>query len=68
MTFARRLVLAGAVLIGAGILAVLRQALSATPDPHLGALGQWVANTEFPGLPLVLLGAFLWGVAAILSP
>ena len=67
MTIARRLTLAGAVLIGAGLTVVLRQALTATPDPHLGALGQWVANTEFPGLPLVLLGALLWGLAAVLG-
>jgi hypothetical protein len=67
MIMARRLVLAGAVFIGAGIVVVLRQAVTMTPDPHLGALGQWVGNAQFPGLPLVLLGALLWGVAAILS-
>ena len=67
MTYAKRLTLAGAVLIGAGIMVVLRQALTAAPNPHLGALGQWVAGAGFPGLILVLIGACLWGAAAILG-
>ena len=65
MTNARRLVLAGTALIGTGIVTVLHQALTATPDPRLGELGQWVAGAEFPGLPLILAGALLWGLAAI---
>jgi drug/metabolite transporter (DMT)-like permease len=67
MRSARRLVLAGAVLIGAGIVVVLRQAATAPPNPELGPLGQWVAGAEFPGLPLILAGAALWGLAAILN-
>jgi len=67
MINARRLIVSGALLIGAGILVVLRQVMTATPNPRLGALGQWVAGAEFPGLILICAGAFLWGLAALLD-
>jgi hypothetical protein len=68
MTNAKRIVVAGAMLIGAGTLVVLRQILTASPNPQLGGLGQWVAGTEFPGLILICAGAFLWCLGAFLVP
>jgi hypothetical protein len=66
MTNAHRVVVAGALLIGAGILVVVRQMLTAPPNP-LGGLGQWVVGTEFPGLIMICAGAFLWCVAAFMG-
>ena len=68
MTNARRIIVAGALLIGAGILVVVRQILTAPPHPQLGGLGQWVVGTEFPGLIMICAGAFLWCVAAFIGP
>ncbi len=68
MTNLQRLIAAGAVLIGAGVLVVLRQVAAAVPDPHLGPLGQWVAGAEFPGLILICMGGFLWAVAVLIGP
>ena len=68
MTNASRIIVAGAMLIGAGTLVVLRQVLTASPNPQLGGLGQWVAGTEFPGLVLICGGAFLWCLGAFLVP
>ena len=66
MTNAHRVIVAGAVLIGAGTLVVVRQILSAPPHPQLGGLGQWVVGTEFPGPILICAGAFLWCVGAFM--
>jgi hypothetical protein len=63
-----RITVSGAMLIGAGTLVVLRQILTASPNPQLGGLGQWVVGTEFPGLILICVGAFLWCVAAFMGP
>jgi hypothetical protein len=60
-----KMIVAGAVLIGAGVLVIVRQALTATPNPELDGLARWVAGTEFPGLVLICTGAFLWAVAAL---
>src|ERR1700730_10583139 len=68
MTNDNRFVVAGAMLIGAGTLVVLRQILTASPNPQLGGLGQWVAGTEFPGLIMICAGAFLWCLGALLVP
>jgi hypothetical protein len=56
------------VLIGAGTLVVLRQILTAPPNPQLGGLGQWVVGTEFPGLIMICAGALLWCVGAFMGP
>jgi hypothetical protein len=64
----RRVIVAGAVLIGAGTLVIVRQVLTAPPNPQLGGLGQWVVGTEFPGLILICAGAFLWCVGAFMDP
>ena len=63
MINAHRIVVAGALLIGAGTLVILRQVLTAPPHPELGRLGQWVVGTEFPGLIMICAGALLWCVA-----
>jgi hypothetical protein len=68
MTNARRITVAGGLLIGAGALVIVRQILTAPPHPQLGGLGQWLVGTEFPGLILIAAGAFLWCVAAIVGP
>jgi hypothetical protein len=68
MTNAHRVIIAGAVLIGAGKLVVLRQILTASPNPQLGGLGQWVVGTEFPGLIMICAGALLWCVGAFMGP
>jgi hypothetical protein len=68
MTHARRIIVAGALLIGAGALVIVRQMVTAPPNPQLGGLGQWVVGTEFPGLIMIGAGAFLWCVAALLGP
>ena len=68
MTNAKRIVVAGAMLIGAGTLVVLRQILTTSPNPQLGGLAQWVVGTEFPGLIMIGAGALLWCVAAIVGP
>jgi hypothetical protein len=68
MTNAHRVIIAGAVLIGAGTLVVLRQILTAPPNPRLGGLGQWVVGTEFPGLIMICAGALFWCVGAFMGP
>jgi hypothetical protein len=68
MPNAHRIIVTGAVLIGAGTLVVVRQVLTAPPNPQLGGLGQWVVGTEFPGLILICAGAFLWCVGVFMSP
>jgi hypothetical protein len=62
------IIIAGIVLIGAGFLAILRQALTASPNPALegDVLGRWVAGVEFPGLIMIFAGAILLCVAVIL--
>jgi hypothetical protein len=67
---AHRIVIAGAVLIGAGILVVLRQILTATPNPALegNALGRWVVGAEFPGLIMICTGALLLFVGVFMRP
>ena len=67
MTRIQRIVAAGGVLIGAGVLTVLRQVLTASPNPHLVGLGQWVAGTEFPGTILIFMGMFLWMLAVLIE-
>jgi hypothetical protein len=60
MSPAKRMVFMGATLIGAGILVVLRQVVTATPtNPQLWGLTRWVTGTEFPGLPMIVAGALL---------
>jgi hypothetical protein len=68
MSRARRIVVMGGLLIGAGVLVIARQILTAPPHPELGGLGQWLVGTEFPGLIMICAGAFLWCVAAVLGP
>jgi hypothetical protein len=68
MTNARRITVAGALLIGAGVLVIVRQILTAPPHPQLGGLGQWIVGTEFPGPIMIGAGALLWCVAAIVGP
>jgi hypothetical protein len=68
MTNPHRVIFAGAVLIGAGALVIVRQILTAPANPQLGGLGQWVVGTEFPGLILICAGAFLWCVGAFMGP
>jgi hypothetical protein len=68
MTNARRITVAGGLLIGAGALVVVRQILTAPPHPQLGGLGQWVVGTEFPGLIMIGAGALLWCVAVVMGP
>jgi hypothetical protein len=68
MTNVQRLVAAGAVLIAAGVVVVLRQAITASPDPQLGVLGQWIAGAEFPGLVLICIGSLLWLLAVLIGP
>jgi hypothetical protein len=67
MTNAHRIVVAGALLIGAGTLVIVRQILTAPPHPELGGLGQWVVGTEFPGLIMICAGALLWCVAVFMG-
>jgi hypothetical protein len=64
---AHGLAIAGAVLIGAGILVILRQVLSSGPNPALAGndLGQWLVGAEFPGLIMIVAGAILLGGAVI---
>jgi hypothetical protein len=68
MINARRITVAGALLIGAGVLVIVRQILTAPPHPQLGGLGQWIVGTEFPGLIMIGAGAFLWCVAVVMGP
>jgi hypothetical protein len=68
MTIARRITVAGGLLIGAGALVIVRQILTAPPHPELGGLGQWMIGTEFPGLIMIGAGAFLWCVAVVIGP
>ena len=67
MTNAQRVIVTGAVLIGAGTLVVFRQILTGPLNPQLGGLGQWVVGTEFPGLIMICAGAFLWCLGAFMS-
>jgi hypothetical protein len=68
MINARRIAVAGSLLIGAGVLVIVRQIVTAPPHPQLGGLGQWIVGTEFPGLIMIGAGALLWCVAAIVGP
>jgi hypothetical protein len=68
MNNASRIVALGALLIGAGILVVLRQIFAAAPNPQLGGLGQWMVGTEFPGPIMIGVGAFLVCVGALIRP
>jgi hypothetical protein len=67
MTSVQRIVAAGGVLIGAGVLTVLRQVVTASPNPHLIGLGQWLAGAEFPGTILICMGMFLWLLAVLIE-
>jgi hypothetical protein len=66
------IVTAAVVMIGAGGVAILRQALTAVPSSPAPvgdfSLGRWLAGTEFPGLALICVGAFLLCVAGIMRP
>jgi hypothetical protein len=57
-------------LIGGGALTIVRQVLTTGPllPPVAGdfSLGRWLTGTEFPGLPMICVGAFLWAVAALI--
>jgi hypothetical protein len=67
MTNTKRIAAAGAILIGAGALVVLRQVFAATPsNPHLWGLARWLTGAEFPGLPMIGLGGLLLFVAVFL--
>lgn len=67
MSIANRIVVLGAVLIGAGILVVLRQILAGpAADPQLWGLTRWVTGTEFPGLPMICAGALLMFVTVFI--
>ena len=65
-------VTAAIVAISAGAAAILRQALTALPSSPAPVgdfrLGRWLAGTEFPGLALICVGAFLLCVAGTLRP
>jgi hypothetical protein len=67
----RHIITAGAVLIAGGALTILRQALTTGPisPPLVGdfSLERWLAGTEFPGLPMICLGALLWAMAAVVG-
>jgi hypothetical protein len=68
MSNANRIVVMGAILIGAGILVALRQILTAVPNPQLGGLAQWMVGTEFPGPIMICVGAFLVCVGTFMCP
>jgi hypothetical protein len=68
MNNANRIIVAGALLIGAGILVVLRQIFTAAPNPQLGGLGQWMVGTEFPGPIMIGVGAFLLCLGTFMWP
>ena len=63
------IITAGAVLIAAGVLTIVRQALTTgpvlPPIPGDFSLARWIASTEFPGLPMICVGALLWALAAV---
>lgn len=65
-------VTAAVVMIGAGVVAILRQTLTALPSSPAPvgdfSLERWLAGTEFPGLALICVGAFLLCVAGIMRP
>ena len=60
MNNANRIIILGVLLIGAGVLVVLRQILTTAPNPQLGGLAQWMVGTEFPGPLMISVGAFLF--------
>jgi hypothetical protein len=66
MNNANRIIVLAALLIGAGILVVLRQILTAGPNPQLGGLAQWMVGTEFPGPLMIGAGAFLLCVSSFM--
>jgi hypothetical protein len=66
MKIADRIIVLAALLIGAGVLVVVRQILTAAPNPELGGLAQWMVGTEFPGPVLISVGAFLLCVGAFM--
>jgi hypothetical protein len=63
---ASRIIVLAALLIGAGVLVVLRQILIAAPNPQLGGLAQWMVGTEFPGPIMIVVGAFLLCVGSLM--
>jgi hypothetical protein len=66
MSIADRIIILAALLIGAGVLVVVRQILTAAPNPELGGLAQWMVGTEFPGPAMISVGAFLLCVGAFM--
>jgi hypothetical protein len=68
MKIADRIIVLAALLIGAGVLVVVRQILTATPDPQLAGLARWMVGTEFPGPAMISVGAFLLCVGAFMRP
>jgi hypothetical protein len=68
MKIAERIIVLAALLIGAGVLVVVRQILTATPDPQLGGLARWMVGTEFPGPAMISVGALLLCVGAFMRP
>ena len=68
MNIADRIIVLAALLIGAGVFVVVRQILTAAPNPELGGLAQWMVGTEFPGPMMICVGAFLLCVGAFMRP
>jgi len=68
MNIADRIIVLAALLIGSGVLVVVRQISTAVPDPRLGGLAQWMVGTEFPGPMMIGVGAFLLCVGAFMRP
>jgi hypothetical protein len=68
MSNADRIIALAALLMGAGVLVVVRQILTAVPNPQLGGLARWMVGTEFPGPAMISVGAFLLCVGAFMRP
>jgi hypothetical protein len=68
MNIADRIIVLAALLIGAGVLVVVRQISTAAPNPKLGGLAQWMVGTEFPGPIMIGVGALLLCIGAFMRP